>query len=172
MFLFAFFSGLHLQHMEIHRLGVESELWLLAYTTATQRQIRVVSATHTTSHSNAGSLTHRAGPGIEPTTSWFIVGFVSAAPQQELPVLRQLPSSPAPQCLSSSNSPVAVVYQPQQLFYPARNQASTQRVGEPGFITPVGSEEITLRSLSPKEGFHKAFKGYLFQVHAWLVGPE
>ena len=32
------------------------------------------------SHSNAGSLTHCVRPGIEPTTSWFLVGFVSAAP--------------------------------------------------------------------------------------------
>ena len=58
-----------------------------------------------------------------------------------------------------------------QLFYLARNQASTPRVGELRF-TLVGSEEITLQSLSPKEGFHKAFMGYLFQVHAWLVRPE
>ena len=33
MFCFVFaFLGLHLQHMEIPRLGVESELWLPAYT--------------------------------------------------------------------------------------------------------------------------------------------
>ena len=36
------------------------------------------------SHSKAGSLTHWVRPGIEPATSWFLVGFVSAAPQQEL----------------------------------------------------------------------------------------
>ena len=40
LFLFFFpsfflFLGLHLQHMEIPRLGVESELHLLAYTTVT-----------------------------------------------------------------------------------------------------------------------------------------
>jgi len=35
-------------------------------------------------HSYAGSLTHWARPGIEPTTSWFLVGFVSAAPWWEL----------------------------------------------------------------------------------------
>ena len=29
------FPGLHLWHMEVPRLGAESELWLLAYTTAT-----------------------------------------------------------------------------------------------------------------------------------------
>ena len=31
---FLFFSGLHLQHMEVPRLGVKSELQLPAYTTA------------------------------------------------------------------------------------------------------------------------------------------
>ena len=36
------------------------------------------------SHGNAGSLTHWARPGIEPATSWFLVGFISTAPRQEL----------------------------------------------------------------------------------------
>ena len=34
-FFFAFFLRLNLQHMEVPRLGIESELHLLAYTTAT-----------------------------------------------------------------------------------------------------------------------------------------
>ena len=34
-FFFLFFLGLHPRHMEVPRLGVESELQLLAYTTAT-----------------------------------------------------------------------------------------------------------------------------------------
>ena len=37
---------------------------------------------------------------------------------------------------------------------------------------PAGSGEITLWSPSPEEGFHKAFMGYLFGVHAWLVGLD
>ena len=40
--------------------------------------------TYTTAYSNAESLTHCARPEIEPETSWFLVGFVSAVPQQEL----------------------------------------------------------------------------------------
>ena len=36
-------------------------------------------------HGNAGSLTQRARPGMEPAASWFLVGFVSAALRQELP---------------------------------------------------------------------------------------
>ena len=43
-----------------------------------------MSVTYTTAHGNAGSLTHSARPGIEPATSWFLVGFVSTAPPWEL----------------------------------------------------------------------------------------
>ena len=63
-FLFLFvFLGLRLRHMEGPRLGVWSELQ--------QLRIRAASATYTTVHSNARSLTHWVSPGIEPTTSWF-----------------------------------------------------------------------------------------------------
>ena len=48
------------------------------------RQIQAASATYTTAHGHAGSLTHGARPGIEPTTSWFLVGLASAAPQREM----------------------------------------------------------------------------------------
>ena len=34
VFVFVFFLGLHLRHMEVPRLGVEAELQLPAYTTA------------------------------------------------------------------------------------------------------------------------------------------
>ena len=43
-----------------------------------------MSVTYTTSHSNPGSLTHWAGPGIKYSSSWILVGFVSTEPQQEL----------------------------------------------------------------------------------------
>ena len=36
-------------------------------------------------HSNTRYLIHWARPGIEPTTPWLLVGFVSTEPQQELP---------------------------------------------------------------------------------------
>ena len=42
-----------------------------------QCQIQAVSATYTTAHSNNGSLTHWARPGIDPPSSWIIVGFVN-----------------------------------------------------------------------------------------------
>ena len=52
-----------------------------------QRGIRATSATYTTALGNAGSLIHWVRPGEEPTTSWFLVGFVSAEPWQELLVV-------------------------------------------------------------------------------------
>ena len=59
---------------------------------------------YTTAHSDAGSLTHR--PGMEPETSWFLVGFVSTAPSWELRYLfltecsqPQHPTSPCPHWL-------------------------------------------------------------------------
>ena len=42
-----------------------------------QRRIRAASVTYTTAHGNTGYLTHRASPGIEPKTSWFLVGFIN-----------------------------------------------------------------------------------------------
>ena len=44
-----------------------------------------MSATYTTAHGNAGSLTHRARPGREPASSWILVEFVIAKPRLELP---------------------------------------------------------------------------------------
>ena len=43
------------------------------------------SVTYSTAHDNARSLTHWVGPGIKPTTSWFLVRVFSAAPWRELP---------------------------------------------------------------------------------------
>ena len=52
-----------------------------------QCRIQAVSVTYTIAHGNARSPTHWVRPGIEPTTSWFLVRFVSAAPRQELLLL-------------------------------------------------------------------------------------
>ena len=49
-----------------------------------QCQIWAESVTYITTHNNAGSLTHGARPGIKPSTSWFLVGFVSTEPRREL----------------------------------------------------------------------------------------
>ena len=37
----------------------------------------------TTAHGNAGSLTHCLGSGNKPTSSWILVGFITAEPQWE-----------------------------------------------------------------------------------------
>ena len=46
--------------------------------------IRAASVTHTIAHSKAGSLTHGAGPGIEPASSWILLGFVTSEQQRAL----------------------------------------------------------------------------------------
>ena len=43
-----------------------------------------------TAHGNARSLTHWEGPGIEPESSWILVGFVSAEPQGELHMVTKM----------------------------------------------------------------------------------
>ena len=60
LFIFVFlpFLGPLSRHMEVPRLGVQSELWLLAHTTAIAAWVQAVSATYTTAHGNAGSLNH------------------------------------------------------------------------------------------------------------------
>ena len=62
--------GLHLWHIEVPRLGIQLDLQLPAYTTTTAMM---------------GPLPNEWSQGIKPATSWFLVGFVSAAPQWELP---------------------------------------------------------------------------------------
>ena len=73
------FSG----HVEVPRSN-----WSCSYQPTPQPQqhrIRATSATHTTAHGNAGSLTHWARPGIEPMSSQIRVGFVAAEPQRNSP---------------------------------------------------------------------------------------
>ena len=43
-----------------------------------------MSATHSTAHGNAGSLSHWARPGIGPASTWMLVRFVSSEPWWEL----------------------------------------------------------------------------------------
>ena len=73
--LWVFVLGPHSWHMEFPRLGVEFDR---------NSQIQAMSATYTTTHNNARSLTHWARPGIEPSSSWKLVSFISTEPQQEL----------------------------------------------------------------------------------------
>jgi len=52
-----------------------------------QHRIWAMSATYTTAQGHARSLTHWVRPGMEPVSSWTLVGFVSAAPLWEFPIL-------------------------------------------------------------------------------------
>ena len=78
---------MHPWHMKVLSLGVESSYSCQPVTQPQQHQILAVSVTYSTAHSNAGSFTHWARPGIEAASSWILVGFVSAVPQQELPIM-------------------------------------------------------------------------------------
>ena len=48
-----------------------------AATSLQQHETWATSVTYTTAHSNAGSLTHGARPGIEPLSSWMLLGFAN-----------------------------------------------------------------------------------------------
>ena len=52
-----FFLRLHLQHMEVPRLGVESGLQLLVYTSHSNARSELHLETYTAAHGNIGSLT-------------------------------------------------------------------------------------------------------------------
>ena len=59
IYLFIVILGPHLQHMEVPKRGVQLELQLPAYATATAAQgMRATSSTYTLALGNARSLTH------------------------------------------------------------------------------------------------------------------
>ena len=70
--------------MEIPRLGVELELQLQAYTaaTATPNWSRICDLHHISWQ--YWILNPLIRPGVEPMSSWILVGFISAVPQWEL----------------------------------------------------------------------------------------
>ena len=83
-FFFFCFLEPYLQHMEVPRLGVHSELQLLAYATATAMpDLSQVFDLHHSSQQRQ-ILIHGARLGMEPESLWILVGFVSAVPQWKL----------------------------------------------------------------------------------------
>ena len=78
------FLGPHLKHVEVPRLGVRLELQVPAYATATasQEPSHVCNLHH--SSQQCRILTHWVKPGIEPKSSWILIGFVSTEPRLEL----------------------------------------------------------------------------------------
>ena len=87
------------QHMKVPRLGVESEVQLLDFTAATAMPGLSLVCNHTTAHGNTGSLNYQARPGIEPTLSWILVGFITVEPWWELQIFKII-TEEFPLCLS------------------------------------------------------------------------
>ena len=83
LFLFYCFLGLYSQHMEVSRLGLNPSYSYQPIPEPQQCEIWAASRTDTTAHGNVRSWTHSARPGIEPSTSWFLVGFISTGPWWE-----------------------------------------------------------------------------------------
>ena len=85
LFLFFVFLGLHPWHMEVPSLGVKSELQLPAYATATATPDPscVCDSHHSSQHQG---IFNTQRPGIKPTSSWTLVGFVTTEPPRELQI--------------------------------------------------------------------------------------
>ena len=83
--LFCFFLSLHPWHMEVPRLGVESEPQLPAYTTATATQdvSRVFDLHHSSGQRRILNPLSEARDGT--ASLWILVGFVTTEPWWELP---------------------------------------------------------------------------------------
>ena len=77
--------SLFLYHMKVSRLGVKSELWLPAYTTATATPHPSCVCKLHHSYGNAIALTNWLRPGIEPTSPW-IARFVTTEQWWEIPL--------------------------------------------------------------------------------------
>ena len=85
-FFFFVFLCSHLQHMEVPRLGVRSELQLPAYVTTIATCDLSCVATYTTAHLNSQILNLLSGAmEIEPASSWILVEFVTSELGGELP---------------------------------------------------------------------------------------
>ena len=81
-----FFLGPHAWYMEVPRLGVQLELLLLAYARATAMpDLSCVCNLHHSSWQHQ-ILNLLSGSEIQPASSWTLIWFISAEPQQQLPI--------------------------------------------------------------------------------------
>ena len=76
-FFFFVFLGPHLWHMEVPRQGLNQSRSGRPMPQPQQLRKRAAFVTYTIAHSNTGSLTHRARPGIRLVSSWILVRFVN-----------------------------------------------------------------------------------------------
>ena len=106
------FLGQHLQHIESPRLGVTCGIWRFpgrwSTTQPQQRGIWAAFLTYTTANGNAGSMAHWARAGIEPASSWRVVGFASSVPQQELLSILSLTSYSSPSIFKHSGFSLSI----------------------------------------------------------------
>ena len=72
-----FFLGPHPWHKEVSRLMVNQSYSYRPMPESQKCQIQATSEIYTAIQGNAGSLTHWAGPGIKPSSSWILARFVS-----------------------------------------------------------------------------------------------
>ena len=68
--------------MEVSRIGSNWSYSCQPTPQTQQRQIRA----YTTAHSNAGFLTHRARPGIIPTSSWILIRLANCSWRESLSI--------------------------------------------------------------------------------------
>ena len=85
VFFFSFFYGCTIGIWKFPGQGVNLSCSCWPTPQPQKCGIPAMSVTYTTAHSNAGFLTHWARPGIKPTSSWILVGFITTEPQWELP---------------------------------------------------------------------------------------
>ena len=110
---------------------VWSELQLLVYTTAMKHQIRAASVTYTTAWGNVRSLIHWVRPGVQPRSSWILVGFIIAEQQQELQLENSYKNSKIQLilCSHSSTNTISLVHQNPSLVLSYLSTVSSQGRG-------------------------------------------
>ena len=87
LLLLLFFRATPAAHEISHTRGSNGNYRCWPMPQPQQHEIRGVSVSYTAARSNAWSLTHWVRPGLEPTSSWLPVRFISVEPQWELQYL-------------------------------------------------------------------------------------
>ena len=77
IWIYGFYFGVHLWHMKVPRLGSNQNCSCWPTPQPPQGQIQAAYVTFAVACSNVGSLTHWARLGIEPTSLWILVGFLT-----------------------------------------------------------------------------------------------